>query len=273
MLAEIFISAILLTMNSPEDLLAGAVEAAFQAGKVIRKHFNRKLIVREKGKLGLVTNADIEAEEVALRVLKKCEPSFALLTEETNSQGVMKTGQKGMWIVDPLDGTTNFVHRFPMFCVTIAAQVGKEVVAAVTYHPILDELYTAIKGKGAYLNGTQMQVSKTKHIKDALLSTGFAYSARDLLSTEMTSFEKVSRASRAVRRPGSAALDLAYTARGVFDGFWERHLSAWDVAAGSLLVKEAGGKVTDFDGGKFNHLGIEVVATNGKVHSQVLKLI
>ena len=264
---------IILTMNTNESLLAGAVEAAYQAGKVIRKHYSRKLIVKEKGKLGLVTNADIEAEQVALKILKKVEPEFALLTEETNSSGVMKREHQGMWIVDPLDGTTNFVHRYPMFCVTIAAQRGSEVVAAVTYHPILDELYTAIKGKGAYLNGSKIQVSKTTKIKDALLSTGFAYSARDLLSTEMTSFEKVSRGSRAVRRPGSAALDLAYTARGVFDGFWERHLSPWDVAAGALLVKEAGGKVTDFKGSRFNHHGIEVLATNGKIHSQVIKLI
>ncbi len=260
-------------MNTHESLLAGAVEAAFQAGKVIRKHFTRKLIVREKGKLGLVTNADVEAEETALRVLQKCEPTFALLTEETHSKGVMLKGQRGMWIVDPLDGTTNFVHRFPMFCVTIAAQIGTRVEVAVTYHPILDELYTAIRGQGAYMNGVRMHVSKTTKLHDALFSTGFAYRQRDLLSTEMSSFEKVSRASRAVRRPGSAALDLAYTARGVFDGFWERHLSPWDVAAGSLLVQEAGGKVTDFSGGKFDHHGVEVVATNGKLHKPIIRLI
>ena len=260
-------------MNSRESLLAGAVEAAYQAGKVIRKHYTRKLIVREKGKLGLVTNADMEAEATALKVLKKVEPGFALLTEETHSHGVMAKGQKGMWILDPLDGTTNFVHRFPMFCVTIAAQIGKNVEVAVTYHPILDELYTAIRGEGAYINGKVMKVSETKKMSDALFSTGFAYRQRELLSTEMSSFEKVSRASRAVRRPGSAALDLAYTARGVFDGFWERHLSPWDVAAGSLLVQEAGGKVTDFAGGKFDPHGVEVLATNKKLHKDIIGLV
>jgi myo-inositol-1(or 4)-monophosphatase len=260
-------------MESHEYLLASAVEAAHQAGKVIRKHFYAKaskLKVKEKGKLGLVTNADIEAEAVALKILKKCEPTFGLLTEETNATGTYHAKQNGVWIVDPLDGTTNFVHRFPMFCVTIAAEVKGEIVAAVTYHPILDEVYTAIKGKGAYLNGSPIHVSKSKKLKDALLSTGFTYQKYSALSHEMSSFEKVSRVARAVRRPGSAALDLAYTACGVFDGFWERHLSPWDVAAGSLLVSEAGGKVSDFNGKKFSQHGVEVLASNGTLHRQIM---
>jgi myo-inositol-1(or 4)-monophosphatase len=260
-------------MSQVEYWLAGAVEAALRAGQVIRKHYVRPLKVREKGKLGLVTNADVEAEEVAMKVLRKCEPSFALLTEETHSTGVREAGQEGLWIVDPLDGTTNFVHRFPMFCTTVALQLGHDLTVGVTYHPILDELYTAIRGKGAFLNGKRMKVSSTSRIRNALLSTGFAYSARDLLSTEMGSFEKVSRSARAVRRPGSAALDLAYTARGVFDGFWERHLSPWDVAAGALLVQEAGGRVTDFKGGRFDPHGMEILASNRTLHGQIKKLI
>ena len=259
-------------MIKREALLEGAVDAAYAAGKVIRKHYSRKLQIKEKAdNQGLVTNADVEAEAVALKILKKCEPDFALLTEETNSKGFMNKGHQGMWILDPLDGTTNFVHRFPMFCVTIAAQIGKNVEVAVTYHPILDELYTAIRGKGAYKNGKRIYVSDTKKIANSLLSTGFAYHRRGLLSTEMTSFEKVSMNSRAVRRPGSAALDLAYTACGVFDGFWERHLAPWDVSAGALLVSEAGGKVTNFSGKKFDHHGVEILASNGLIHSQILK--
>jgi len=260
-------------MMNREVLLEGAVDAAYAAGKVIKKHFTRKLRVQEKAdNMGLVTNADVEAEAAAIRVLKKCESSFALLTEETHSKGRL-AGHAGLWILDPLDGTTNFVHRFPMFCVTIAAQIGLNVEVAVTYHPILDELYTAIRGKGAFLNGKRMYVSDKKKISDALLSTGFSYHRRNLLSTEMTSFEKLSMSARAIRRPGSAALDLAYTARGVFDGFWERHLAPWDVAAGSLLVTEAGGKISDFDGKKFDPYGPEILATNGKIHRQLLKNI
>ena len=257
-------------MESYEYLLAGAVEAALQAGKVIKKHFTGKIQVREKGKLGLVTNADFEAEEVALKVLKKCEPGFGLLTEETNAKGTNFKDQTGIWIVDPLDGTTNFVHRFPMFCVTVAAFVKNDVVVGVTYHPILDELYTAIRGQGAFMNGTRMKVSNTAKIKDSLLSTGFTYHQKKALKTEISSFEKISGSARAVRRPGSAALDLAYTARGVFDGFWERHLSPWDVAAGALLVQEAGGKVSDFTGKKFSPYGVEVLASNGKSHRQIM---
>ncbi len=258
-------------MMNRKLLLEGAIDAAYAAGKVIRKHYSSKLKIQEKSdNMGLVTNADVEAEAVAIRILKKCHPGFALLTEETNARGGMN-GQEGMWILDPLDGTTNFVHRFPMFCVTIAAQIGQQIEVAVTYHPILDELYTAIRGKGAFMNGKRIFVSETKTVSDSLLSTGFAYHRRNLLPTEMTSFEKVSMKARAIRRPGSAALDLAYTARGVFDGFWERHLAPWDVAAGSLLVSEAGGKVTDFSGKIFNPHEIEILATNGKIHRQLIK--
>ena len=260
-------------MNHVEYWLAGAVEAALQAGKVIRGHYLKPLKIREKGKQGLVTNVDVRAEVLALKVLKKCEPSFAFLSEETHSQGVRAKEQEGLWIVDPLDGTTNFIHGFPMFCVNIALQFQEEVEVAVTYHPILDELYTAIRGKGAFVNGKRMRVSKTSTIRNALLSTGFAYSARDSLSTEMTSFEKLSRAARAVRRPGSAALDLAYTARGVFDGFWERNLAPWDMAAGMLLVREAGGRVTDFKNQKFDGFQPEILATNGTLHGAIRKLI
>ena len=261
-------------MKKRDILLEGAVDAAYAAGKVIKKHYSRKLQIKEKsGNQGLVTNADVEAESVALKILKKVEPDFALLTEETNSKGKMNKGQHGMWILDPLDGTTNFIHRFPMFCVTIAAQIESQVEVAVTYHPILDELYTAIRGKGAFMNGKRIHVSETTKISGALLATGFAYHRRGLLSTEMTSFEKVSMNSRAVRRPGSAALDLAYTASGVFDGFWERHLAPWDVAAGSLLVSEAGGKVTNFSGKKFDHHGPEILASNGFIHRPILKCL
>lgn len=254
-------------------LLEGAVEAAYQAGKIIKKYYHGKISVKEKGSLGLVTNADVEAELAALKILKKIAPHFGLLTEETHANGKIEKGQKGLWIVDPLDGTTNFVHRFPMFCVTIAAEIKGQTEVGVIYHPILDELYTAVRGKGAYLNGKRMKVSQTNSLKDALLTTGFAYRSRNLLHTEMDAFSVLSKEARAIRRPGSAALDLAYTARGVFDGFWERHLSAWDVAAGALLVTEAGGRVSSFKNKKFSPHGDEILASNGKLHLKLIKKI
>lgn len=248
-----------------------AVDAALSAGKVIRKNYQTRLRVREKPGQGLVTHVDMAAEAAAIRILKKGAPDFGFLTEETFYQGKQLAHQRGLWILDPLDGTTNFVHGFPMFCVTIAAEVDHHSLVAVTYHPILDELYTAIVGRGAFVNGKRMKVAPTSKIKDALLSTGFVIPDKKVksLETEMSAFEKLSLVARAVRRPGSAALDLAYTARGVFDGFWEKNLKPWDVAAGALLIQEAGGKVTDFEGKPFRSDAGSVLATNGKLHRQI----
>lgn len=241
-----------------------AIEAAQAAGKVLRKHFRKGLDVREKKGAGLVTNADLEAEQVAMRILGKAQPDFSMLTEES---GRKTASGPGRWILDPLDGTTNFVHGFPMFCVSIAAEWDGELVVGVIYHPILDDLYVAARGKGAFLNGKRIHVSRTRKLTDALLTTGFTYHKDEHLRAEMRAFERLSSVARAIRRPGSAALDLAYTACGVFDGFWERRLSPWDVAAGALLVMEAGGKVTDFQGNPFDIESGELLASNQILHA------
>ncbi|MBU6374681.1 MAG: inositol monophosphatase [Bdellovibrionales bacterium] len=241
------------------------IEASHAAGAVLLQYFGRSFDVREKAQAGLVTNADLEAEQAALRVLRKARPDFGFLAEES---GVSDPSKDGRWILDPLDGTTNFVHGFPMFCVSIAAEWQNQVVVGVIYHPVLKETYWSIRGKGAYLEKKRLKVSKTTQLKDSLLTTGFTY-RKDELPLEMRPFEKLSATVRAIRRPGSAALDLAYTARGVFDGFWERNLSPWDVAAGSLLVEEAGGKVTDFQGKSFSIEGSEILATNKILHAQI----
>lgn len=252
------------------ELRNTAVNAALTAGAVLRKHFGKKLDVHEKGALGLVTNADFEAEEKSLKILLKKFPDFGVIAEESPAK---KRESEGRWIVDPLDGTTNFVHRFPMFCVSIAAEWEDEIVVGVIYHPILKDLYVAVKGKGTRLNGKLITVSKTKKIGDALLTTGFTYQKQKLLHREMGAFERLSGLARAVRRPGSACLDLAYTGRGVFDGFWERNLSPWDVAAGSLIVQEAGGKVTDFKGEPFSVYTKEILASNGVIHNSLMQTI
>ena len=247
-----------------------ALSAALAAGKVLRKHFGKELRIREKIGAGLVTNADLEAEAVALKILNKGFPGFGVLAEESAAkEGTIP----GRWIIDPLDGTTNFVHRFPMFCVSIAAEWEGELVVGVIYHPILDDVYIGIRGKGATVNGKKMQVSKTAKLSNSLLTTGFTYRKDELLHREMTAFERLSQIARAVRRPGSAALDLAYTARGVFDGFWERRLSPWDIAAGAVLVEEAGGKVTDFKGNRFKLTDQELLASNPKLHKQLLQTV
>jgi len=267
-------------------LLPGMIRAAHAAGRIQRKYWNvmeklrtrggpnrnesKKIGIREKPEAGLVTLADIESEKICVKILHRLRPDFTFLTEEKT---ISQDAGRGRWVIDPLDGTTNFVHGFPMFCVSLAAVWEGQVIAGVIYHPILKDTYSAALGKGAKLNGKKLHVSLTASLDDALLTTGFTYRKNPLLSMEMRAFEELSQVARAVRRPGSAALDLAYTARGVFDGFWERNLAAWDIAAGSLLVSEAGGKVSNFKGDPLTLEEPAIVATNGTLHEPLLSAI
>jgi myo-inositol-1(or 4)-monophosphatase len=264
-------------MKNPEILQKPMLQAAAAAGKVLLRYFEKTFEVREKQQAGLVTNADLEAEAAVIRILKKARPDFGFLAEESGQLQSARPGAiEGRWIIDPLDGTTNFVHGFPMFCVSIAAEWQGKVVAGLVHHPVLNESTWAASKRGAWLlRGTKkrrVRVSSTTKLKDSLLTTGFTYRKREL-HLEMGPFERLTGIARAIRRPGSAALDLAYTARGVFDGFWERNLSPWDVAAGMLLVQEAGGKVTDFSGSDFQISGKEILASNGRLHDSIQKTI
>lgn len=248
-------------------LKSAAIRAALKAGRIQRSYYGKALHVREKLGAGLVTEADVACENACIEILSKAAPTFSFLAEESGIRASKSAVSDGRWILDPLDGTTNFVHGFPMFCVSIAAELHGELVVGVIYHPILQELYVAVKGKGATLNGRKIRVSNTAKIADSLLTTGFTVQKEKWLHTEIEAFERISGIARAIRRPGSAALDLAYTARGVFDGFWERRLAPWDVAAGALLVREAGGKVTLFNGEPFTLEGGEVLASNAHLHT------
>ena len=254
---------------SRQQLRNTAVEAAQAAGKVLLKHFRTKLKIRDKLNAGIVTNADLEAEAAALSVLQRKFPHFGVLTEES---GTHEARSPGRWVMDPLDGTTNYAHGFPMFCVSIAAEWEGELQAGVIFHPIFNDLYTAIKGKGAFLGKKKIRVSTAKTLSHALLSTGFT-SRKDkgLLENEMRAFKRLSLETGAIRRPGSAALDLAYVARGVFDGFWSTRLSPWDIAAGILLVEEAGGKATGFKGQPFQLDSGQLIASNGRIHPAMVR--
>ena len=244
--------------------------AAHAAGRILMHHFTRKLQWREKPGAGLVTNADLASEAEVMRRLKRARPDFGFLAEES---GRSAGTPEGRWIIDPLDGTTNYVHRFPMFCVSLAAEWRGEIVAAVIYHPVLKDTYHAVRGGGAWVNQQRIRVSETSRIKDSLLTTGFTYRKDAWLREEMEPFERLSGVARAVRRPGSAALDMAYVARGVFDGFWEKRLSPWDVAAGSLLVTEAGGRVTNYRGEPFRLDAVETLASNSRLHPQLVRAV
>lgn len=254
------------------------VHAALEASEILRRAYLRRgkkgFRISQKGKrgeLGLVTEADLAAEERIVRVLRRAHPEMGFLTEEGSVPASM--GSAGRFILDPLDGTTNFVHGFPMFCVSIGAELEGTLVTGVISVPLLHDVYRASAGKGAWLGKTKLQVSKTKKIIDSLLTTGFSYRKGALLRDEVRTFHRLSLEARAVRRPGSAAIDLAYVARGVFDGFWERSLYPWDVAAGIVLVEEAGGKVTDFSArGSPLECG-EILATNHKLHPALLSRI
>lgn len=262
------------------SLLPKMIRAAEGCGKILYRYWAKRdqssLKIREKIGAGLVTIADLESELACVKALRKIRPDFGFLTEENTTIRADENrpeSPRGRWIIDPLDGTTNFVHGFPMFCVSIAAEWDGKVIAGVIHHPILKDTYSASLKGGAFVNGKRLRVSKTTQVRDALLSTGFTYRKTQLLHTEMLAFEQLSGLARAIRRPGSAALDLAYVARGIFDGFWERRLSPWDVAAGILLVREAGGKVSNFKGSRIETESAEVLATNGRLHPSLLRAI
>lgn len=246
-------------------------EAALAAGRVLSREARAPMQVSTKEDKSLVTQADQKAERAALKRLRKDFPSFGVLAEESgNLHSLGPEKPEGRFILDPLDGTTNFVHRFPFYCVSLGVEWQGQMVVGCVVHPALRDVYFASRREGATLNGRALRVSLTSELSDSLLTTGFTYRKEAWLHQEMAAFERLSGVARAIRRPGSAALDLAYTARGVFDGFWERRLSPWDVAAGILLVEEAGGKVSGFQGQPFQLDSKELLASNGALHGALL---
>ena len=232
-------------------LLDAAVEAAVAGGRVLSANW-RKLphgSVEEKKKNDFVTYADRQSEQRIIEVLRGRFPGDAFLGEEGGAVGGSSAGSR-VWIIDPLDGTSNFVSGFPFWCVSIAAREGDQLVAAVVWDPLRDELYTAAPGGGAWRNGTRLSVTGRAGLDGAFVATGFPFRNRHKIDAYLALFKAIFVHARAIRRAGSAALDLAYVAAGVFDGFFEFRLSPWDVAAGALLIEEAGGVLTDFDGGQ-----------------------
>jgi myo-inositol-1(or 4)-monophosphatase len=246
-----------------------AVRAARDASRYLRGALSATRGITYKGAIDLVTDADLAAEQMILRTLREAFPNDDVLSEETaHSVG----GARRRWVVDPLDGTTNFAHRYPMFAVSIAAVEDGHATVGVVALPVLNELFVAERGKGATLNGRPIAVSKVAELDGAFLVTGFPYDVRQS-KTNIDEWSLFVTRAQAVRRDGAAAANMAYVACGRFDGFWEMKLQPWDVAAGSLLVHEAGGRITNLTGGPFDGSGAEVVASNGRLHAALLSAL
>jgi myo-inositol-1(or 4)-monophosphatase len=240
-----------------------AIDAARSVGDLQRSRIDTILEVRHKGLVDLVTDVDVESEKRVSDAILSAFPTHTILGEEGGTHGGSDT--RFRWIIDPLDGTTNYTHGFPLFCVSIGLEVDSRLTLGVVYGAMLDELFVAELGRGATLNGKPIRTSETAELRKAMLATGFPYD-RSELGRALRSFESLSYASQAVRRVGSAALDLCYVACGRFDAYWEHHVSAWDMAAGALMVLEAGGQLSGTDGSDFSVDAGQVLATNGSLH-------
>lgn len=247
------------------------ITAARNAGKIIVRAMDRIDTVKMTAKQGhdFVTNIDVQAEREIINTIRKAYPSHSILAEE----GGMLAGDDYTWIIDPLDGTTNFLHGFPHFAVSIALTYKGKLDQAVIYDPVRDELYTASKGRGAQLNNRRIRVSERISLEGALLGTGFPFKDPKLLPGYLRTFHAFSLPTAGIRRAGAAALDLAYLAAGRLDGFWEFGLNPWDIAAGALLIKEAGGLISDFNGAEDYLDSGNVVAGNPKVFKEMLQTI
>jgi len=248
-----------------------AVKAARRAGSIITRASEDigSLTINDKSYNDFVTEVDLASETEIIRVLKASYPDHAFLGEETG----LSHQADNIWIIDPLDGTTNFLHGFPQYCISIALEEKGEITQAVIYDPNRNDLFTATKGQGAYLNQRRMRVSNKSKLKESILGTGFPFRDFQHLPVYLKIFEEVVRGTSGVRRPGSAALDLAYVAAGWFDGFFEINLSKWDIAAGGLLVTEAGGIVSDFSERDGWLESGNIVATNPKIYDPLIKII
>ncbi len=251
-----------------ETYLTRAVEVAREAGALLAQLSKRPQEISYKRRSDLVTDADRRSEALIIERLRSHFPKHAVVAEEGGGQ---KTDSDYCWYVDPLDGTTNFAHGFPVFCVTLGLAYRGETIAGVVYDPSREELFTAERGAGAYLNNKRIHVSKIANLSESLLATGFPpFAANHDLNIQF--YFRFTQLSHGIRRAGSAALDLCSVAAGRFDGFWELKLNPWDKAAGSLLVTEAGGRVTDLAGTPFNLLADEIFASNGLVHDQMCEV-
>jgi myo-inositol-1(or 4)-monophosphatase len=253
------------------ELLQTAQLAALNASDIHMKYFGKhKEIEHKLNEFDLVTNADKESEEIIIKTIRNKFAHHNVLSEEFNND--IETAEF-TWIIDPLDGTTNYAHNYPQFCVSIGLMHRGDIIVGVVYDPVKNELFHAIKGSGAFLNTREIKVSSVKKVSESLLATGFPYDRRNKKANNMDYFEAFSYKAQAIRRPGSAALDLCYLACGRFDGFWELKLAPWDTAAGAIIVKEAGGIVSNFFSDSFDIFTKHIIASNPYIYDEMTTII
>ena len=256
-----------------EKMIEIAIEAAKKAGSFLKENVGKIKNIEEKfgQDKNLVTEIDKASEQMIIDLVHKHFPTHQILAEEGGGRGDNSSGYK--WVIDPLDGTVNYTHGFPVFCVSIGVEYNGEIILGVIYDPNFDDLFTAEKGKGAYLNGKKLSVTKESALNRSMLVTGFPYNINENPDHAIEHFVNFLKDSQALRRMGSAAIDLAYVAAGRYEGFWEVNLQPWDMAAGILLVTEAGGKVTNFAGNPASIYDHDILATNGYIHEEMKKVL
>jgi myo-inositol-1(or 4)-monophosphatase len=252
-------------------LLKAATDAAKQAGMLLLRYARDGFRITHKSSIDLVTEADHAAEQCIIDVIRASCPGHRFLAEERGR--IDQSLSPYLWIIDPLDGTTNFAHGFPAYCVSIGLEYKEHSVLGVVYDPTRDELFSATRGGGALINGRSIHVSQTAQLDQALLVTGFAYDIRETPNNNLDHFARFALRAQGLRRTGSAALDLCYVAAGRFDGFWEVRLNPWDMAAGVVILREAGGRVTNFFGELHSLYAQELVASNGLIHDSMISVI
>lgn len=248
-----------------------AIDAATRAGAVLQEYARKGFRIEHKNIVNLVTDADHAAEQCIVDLIKTSFPDHRILAEERGAGA--ETTSPYHWVIDPLDGTTNFAHGFPAYCVSIGVEYEGHGILGVVFDPTRQELFIAEAGNGAFLNDTKIRVSTTQVLDQALLVTGFAYDIRETPNNNLDHFARFALRAQGLRRTGTAALDLCYVAAGRFDGFWELKLNPWDMAAGAVILREAGGTVTDFSGTSFSIFGQQLVASNGTLHQAMLSVL